>query len=149
MAIHQEAVGGGDVRRLVAGIDEQGRTRILNDGPAPRRPIHGGTGLDMVDLWATDMVPPAFALDGSDPTLPPHRYFPGPGGTRFMINRIASASRRRALAATATPDAGAAFFAQVPGMTDTFEAGGNGMHRSHDAIQGGLPQTAAITAPGC
>ncbi|MET0137804.1 MAG: hypothetical protein ABW048_04535 [Sphingobium sp.] len=127
----QSGLGGkGAVRRLVAGIDDQGCTRILADGPAPRRLIHRSSGLDMVDLWATDMVPPRCDRDDADPSLTPHRYFPGPGGTRFLINRIPSAAQRRALAAAASPQDDINFFAQVPGMAETFERDGGGMHRS-------------------
>jgi hypothetical protein len=131
------------VRRLVAGIDEHGRTRIFNDGSAPRRVVHEGTGLDMVDFWTTDAVPPTFDLEDSDATLTPHAYFPGPGGTRFMINRIPSAAQRRAFAAAAKPGADADFYAQVPGMAETFEPGGGGMHRS-PTIDYGLILAGAI-----
>lgn len=119
------------VRRLVAGLDEAGRTRILSDGVPPRRVRHDATGHELNDLWTTDRVPPDFTRDDTDPTLAPHRYFPSAGGTRFMINRLQSRREQRRAAAQADTDAAnAAYAAATPGLADTMEPDGAGMHTS-------------------
>jgi hypothetical protein len=126
------AVEPAPIRRLVAGPDKNGTARVLSDGPSPRRIVNEGNGMVMTDLWSTDAVPPVIERgQGADPVFAGHAYFPLPGGTHFMINRIASArDRREAEARADVAAANAAFGAHVPGMFDTFEHGGDGMHTS-------------------
>lgn len=132
------------MRRLVAAPDTAGKTRILFDGDAPRGLAHAGTGLDGVHLWSTDAVPPSIVPDPADPTLAPQPYFPEPGGTRFWVNRIPSQAERRRRAATVDLAAAhAAFLAEAPGMAETHEPDGNGMHTSR-TIDYGLILEGAI-----
>ena len=120
------------IRRLVAGPDEQGTTRVLIDGPSPRRIVYAATGMVMTDLWESAAVPPVIERgQGADPVFAGHAYFPLPGGTHFMINRIPSNRVRKAIEAQVDVAAAtAAFAAETPGMFDTFEPGGDGMHTS-------------------
>lgn len=132
------------MRRLVAGPDSSGKTRILSDGASPRCLTHDGNGTEMADMWTTDAAPPIVTGDAGEATLDPHVYFPAPGGTHFMINRMASMAERRRRAAAGDPrEAGAAFLQGNPGMADVFEEGGNGMHTS-STIDYGLVLAGAI-----
>jgi hypothetical protein len=118
------------VRRLVAGPDGSGKTRVLFDGEAPRRVLDDSSGLHWTQLWSSDAVTPVVAPPIDDPTLGTVAYFPAPGGTRFMINRIPSAADRRRTAANAPASAAERFHEQAPGMAETMEPGGDGMHTS-------------------
>jgi mannose-6-phosphate isomerase-like protein (cupin superfamily) len=67
-------------RRVVAATRADGTPAIVADG-APLRNVAWGDG-SCQWIWSTD----AGAVEpGNDPTIALHRFFPGPGGTRFMV----------------------------------------------------------------
>lgn len=67
------------VRRVVTGIDEQGRSTFLSDGPA-----HGGDA--WAEVWVTD---PALGLDAVvDPQFGTTVLEPPPGGTAFRVFHV-------------------------------------------------------------
>lgn len=122
------------MRRLVAATDAGGRARIVLDGEVPREILNEVMGATAFELWMSDTTPPVTSNVTIDATLTPHRYFPGPGGTRFWVHRIPSRAEMRRIADRtdkATADAAhAAFLAAVPGITDHHEPEGAGMHTS-------------------
>ena len=63
------------LRRIVTGIDAEGRSVFVSDGPPPP------TGTVINALWATDGIPVTPA--DSDPVETLERYIPAPGGTVF------------------------------------------------------------------
>lgn len=71
------------IRRVVAGIDESGKSIFVSDEevPATAPPILGGAKL--IDLFGEDDVPTVPNNGWADPT---RRYFPGgPTGYRFTL----------------------------------------------------------------
>ena len=64
------------LRRVVTGIDGQGRSKVLLDGPAPNvKPAPNGLR-GLTDLWAWYETPPSISGEQDDGNL---RYdFPGP-----------------------------------------------------------------------
>jgi mannose-6-phosphate isomerase-like protein (cupin superfamily) len=63
------------VRRIVTGVDADGRSVIVSDGPPPP------SDSVIEALWATDGTP-VVPSDG-DPATTVQRYIPDPGGTVF------------------------------------------------------------------
>lgn len=73
------------VRRVVTGINEQGKSSVLFDGPAETRvenPAWPGNGVSM--LWLTDKIP-ACNAGADDAAARPFLVEPLPGGTIFTI----------------------------------------------------------------
>jgi hypothetical protein len=67
-------------RRVVAAVGADGTPTFVADGP-PARNVTWGEG-SCQWIWSTDAgAPPT----GDDPTLTLQRFFPQPGGTRFMV----------------------------------------------------------------
>jgi mannose-6-phosphate isomerase-like protein (cupin superfamily) len=63
------------IRRIVTGLDADGKSVIVSDGPPPPSPV----GITV--LWATDGVPVTPA--SGDPVETADRMIPLPGGTVF------------------------------------------------------------------
>ncbi|RTQ32864.1 cupin [Variovorax gossypii] len=115
------------VRRVVAGIGADGRSRLFEDATAPRAvEFESSPGFAAALLWATG---PAGQIERGAPRdrTATAAFVPGQGGTLLMF-------------VTFPPDStmmradcdGAAFgeeFAQkIPGLAETFEADHPGMH---------------------
>ncbi len=67
------------LRRVVTGIDEQGRSKIAWDGPAPNaHETSMGSGRGHTDLWVWDTAAASVARKTDDGDAP--YDFPGPGG---------------------------------------------------------------------
>lgn len=67
------------VRRVVTGVDDEGRSTFLSDGPA-----HGGDA--WAEVWLTD---PAVGVDAVvDPDLGTTVLEPPPGGTAFRVFEV-------------------------------------------------------------
>jgi hypothetical protein len=116
-----------DVRRIVTGVDADGRSTFVSDGPAPRThdfvhiPQHSST-----IVWATsgrETAPNA----GADPTAALASVIPAPGGTTLLVVQFPP----DAVFASGDFDAEAAFAEQSevsPGLFDHFEQPGSPFH---------------------
>ena len=73
------------VRRIVTGVDADGTSTFIHDGPAPRSHdmVHTPTMASAV-VWATDPSQPA-AADGSDPTPELTSVLPSAPGSTVML----------------------------------------------------------------
>jgi hypothetical protein len=73
------------VRRVVTGVDEDGRSTVVSDARPPhvlRSP--GSLAPEVVYVWTTDAIPEAPNV-GTDPTRADQEFFPGPTGSRLVI----------------------------------------------------------------
>lgn len=113
------------VRRIVTGHDEQGKSVFLADEPAPRaKSFQDMPGYGIAQLWATQ---PGGAT-GNDPTLLGGSLIPGPGGTSLLFVSLPPDS---VMAAPIDPQrAVAEMIENLPGLIDIFEAQDPAMHRS-------------------
>jgi mannose-6-phosphate isomerase-like protein (cupin superfamily) len=76
---------GHTVRRIVTGHDPSGRSVVVSDGPPPRTlSADEVPGLETFIVWASDAPLTVPHADG-DPTPMLEAFFPGPGGTRFLV----------------------------------------------------------------
>jgi quercetin dioxygenase-like cupin family protein len=67
------------IRRVVTGVDEQGRSKVIWDGPAPStHEASMGSGRGHVDFWVWHESPPLLTGRTDDSLL--HYDFPGPPG---------------------------------------------------------------------
>ena len=119
------------MRRLVTGHTPTGKSVFVADGEPPFQVSHEAGGLQVVKLWGTETVPELPEAAG-DPTLAPHQFFPGPGGTRFLIVRIppASAAEEAARRGVDLADASRKLLDQLPGLGEVMEPDHPGMHTS-------------------
>ncbi len=118
-----------EVRRVVAGIDERGRSVILSDGPAPHSHDFASLpGQSQTRIWFTDH-PPSATLAAEEPTTATGPVLPRTGGASFVIVRFAPDSvpqdagfvsaRAAAEFAEFAPDIAAASDPHEPGMHRT------------------------------
>ena len=124
------------VRRVVTGLDGEGRAVVVSDGPAPRSyDLVHVPGMSSAMLWATGPREP-IRLDGSDPTPHVRSQIPKPGGTCFTIIRFPPDSVFRD---PAFDPAAAAAEQRVtsPGVAEHFEPGNPGMHTT-DSVDYGV-----------
>jgi hypothetical protein len=117
------------IRRVVAGTDEQGRSVIVSDGFAPHS--HDFTflpGQSQTRIWFTPHAPSTSVPDG-EPTTPDGPVLPGAGGASFVIVRFAPDS----LAEDPGFDpvaVGQEFAGCAPDIAAATETGNPGMHRT-------------------
>jgi mannose-6-phosphate isomerase-like protein (cupin superfamily) len=74
-----------EVRRVVTGHDEEGRSVFAADGTVPALELELLAGWAFHALWGGDAIP-SFPDDGSQP--PADQYFPPAGGFRFSFSTI-------------------------------------------------------------
>lgn len=72
-------------RRVVTGVAADGKAHFVSDGPAPCVQKAEQSGVEMVYVWTTD-TKPRVPNAGTDQTRLDQEYFPGPEGSRFLIN---------------------------------------------------------------
>ncbi|MGI6854845.1 cupin domain-containing protein [Mesorhizobium sp. 1B3] len=72
-------------RRIVTENTAAGRSRILSDAPVPHV-LQSGPGRGLINLWATDGMPPALAV--ADGAALPVRLEPPEGGTVFRFFQL-------------------------------------------------------------
>jgi naringenin degradation protein FdeH len=72
------------IRRIVTGHDEKGRSIFIGDGDAPLPTGRSSAGTSVVDLWLTDGTP-ADNSGGDDPTKRPFRLPPPTQGSVFRV----------------------------------------------------------------
>jgi len=117
------------VRRVVAGIDDRGRSVILSDGPAPNsHDFDSLPGQAQTRIWFSP-GPPAVAPPAAEPTAPKGPIIPGAGGASFVIVRFAPDS------AASEPGfdpgrAGAEFSEWAPDIAAASDPDEPGMHQT-------------------
>ena len=115
------------VRRVVTGLDPEGRAVVVSDGPPPRsHDLKHDPGMSTAMLWATAPAEP-LPDGGADPTVNVLCQVPLPGGTCFLIVRFPPDS----VYAEPGFDAAAADAEQrivSPGIAELFEPDNPGMH---------------------
>ncbi|GFM57140.1 cupin [Pseudomonas cichorii] len=113
------------VRRVVTGQDEKGRSVFLADGPAPRAiNFQDMPGYGIAQLWATQ---PGSATD-TDLTLLGGSLIPGAGGTSLLF---VSFPPDTVMAAPIDPQRAVTEMVEnLPGLIDIFETQDPAMHRS-------------------
>jgi hypothetical protein len=74
-----------DVRRVVTGHDQSGRSVFAADERVPALELELFPGWAFHALWGADAIP-TFPDDGIHPPAP--RYFPAPEGFRFSLSTI-------------------------------------------------------------
>jgi mannose-6-phosphate isomerase-like protein (cupin superfamily) len=85
------------VRRLVTTRDENGRSKLLVDGPAENAVSHPAwPGMGATMLWTTDQVPADASGDG-DATDRPFHAMPKPGGVNFVLAEFPPEADYRAM----------------------------------------------------
>lgn len=119
------------MRRVVTGHDAKGRSVFVSDGEPPKQVAHEAGGIAIAEVWGTEGVP-SIPPSGEDPTTVLHTYFPGPGGTRFVVVRFSPAAAAERAAASGVDVAAASqrFFDRFPGLGDLMEPDHPGMHAS-------------------
>jgi hypothetical protein len=117
------------VRRVVAGTDEQGRSVILSDGPAPHtHDFDSLPGQSQTRIWFTPEAAPTTPPPG-EPTTESGPVIPGVGGASFVIVRFAPDS----VADDPGFDparAGAEFSTWAPDIAGASDPDEPGMHRT-------------------
>lgn len=73
------------IRRIVTGHDDEGKSVVLSDGPAPRVFTLDGRGSAFVELWSTRATPAPIDRASGEPTEQGIHLFPPPNGTRLRI----------------------------------------------------------------
>jgi hypothetical protein len=118
-----------EIRRVVAGVDENGRSVVLSDGPAPcTLDYRYMPGQAHARIWRTDGAvstkPPA-----EEPTSEPGPMLPVPGGASFLILQVAPDS----FVTDPRFDparSGEEFGTSAPDMAAVMEPDNPGMHRT-------------------
>jgi hypothetical protein len=73
------------LRRVVAGLGADGKSRFISDGPPPCvLPVDDMPGMEVVYVWATEGTS-TVPTNGSDKTRLDQEFFPGPDGSRFVV----------------------------------------------------------------
>lgn len=73
-------------RRVITGLDAQGKAIVLSDTQAPRTThFKSFPGFSTSLLWSTPPVPVVGAVEVLDPTPGEKSFHPAPGETRLMI----------------------------------------------------------------
>jgi quercetin dioxygenase-like cupin family protein len=119
-------------RRIVTGHDSRGRSVVVADEVVPGIGTGGRPGSAFHLIWGTDGTD-GTATQSAEPRFVP--FFPGAGGTRFLLSRWAPAS-----AVPVLQDAGAIAAEDernFPGLTAVFESDHPGMHRT-DTVDYGM-----------
>lgn len=125
------------MRRVVTGHESSGKSIFVSDEVPPRQITHAGNGMRLDAIWATDEVPVVPAPTG-DPTLAKRKFFPEPGGTRFIMVHFPPESKAAEAAAkgvdmnVATQE----FFKNFPGLAELMEPEHAGMHTSQTVDYG-------------
>ncbi len=73
-------------RRVVTGLDAEGRSTVISDGP-PRHGFDSGTGYRNVDVWYLPAWPTA-PTDGGERPDGPYDMEPAPGAISWQVHVI-------------------------------------------------------------
>lgn len=116
-----------DLRRIVTGHDQSGKSVVVNDGRPPRSTAFESIpGMCATLVWATEQSAP-IPRDGADPTPDVATFLPAAGATRLLIMQFPPDS------VFGDPSfdpaaAGAENLRLVPGVAESFEIDAPGMH---------------------
>lgn len=112
-----------EVRRVVTGHSEEGRSVFISDEIAPRaKSFQDIPGYGMAQIWATDPE----SEGGADLSSMSGSLIPGPGGTSLLMISLPPDS---IMAAPTNPQrALAEMMESLPGLIDHFEPENPGMH---------------------
>lgn len=113
------------IRRVVTGFDEEGRSRVISDGPAPRtHDFEHIPGFSNTVVWAlADAVAPTGAP--ADPTPGLTSLMPDPGGSALTIVKFPPAAAFAGIDFDAAAEEQAR---ELPGLADTFDPDRPGFH---------------------
>lgn len=112
-------------RLVVTGHDADGAAVFIEDRLPEPVTVQALPGADFFLMWGTADGTPTVGEQHAAPVLRP--YFPGTGGSRVIFLRWAAHATDPE--PVADPAAAAQEVAEkLPGLTDTFEEGGAGMH---------------------
>ena len=113
-------------RRIVTGHDEQGRSVVASDGIVDARTSPGLPGVELNYLWGSNETQ-SYPDAGAEPSWVQH--FPPVGGFRFVTYTIPAADFVAPDDAN-TPESQAHALATFPGLLDTYDDDGSGLHTS-------------------
>ena len=125
------------IRRIVTGHDEDGKSIVLSDGPAPRVVTLDGRGSAFVELWTTRATPAPIDRTAGEPPEDGVHLFPPTNGTRLRI--VVFPPEDESVLAQLTPDAVRAAFTAI-NAADAIPEGSSPhplMHR-HQTVDYGL-----------
>jgi mannose-6-phosphate isomerase-like protein (cupin superfamily) len=117
------------VRRIVTG-ERNGKSVVVSDGSMENTHDYASVpGFRTTLAWATMQASPVLPHDGRDPVVNVKSMLPDPHGTRLMVVQFPPDS------VMTSPDfdpaaAGAEYAKHLPGLAETFEPDGSGMHRT-------------------
>lgn len=120
-----------DVKRVVTDRTGENRSVFGDEPPAPTDTV---LGLEIHNIWGTDDGIP-FVGAGDNAATVPFPFFPGPGGTRFVVVRFPPESA--GLPAGDPVEAAADAERRQPGLIGVFEPDTPGMHTT-DSIDYGI-----------
>lgn len=114
-----------DIRRIVTGFDEQGKSTLVSDGPAPRtHDFENIPGFSNTVVWATeDLTAPTGAPEDITTTM--DSFVAGPGGVRFFVVQFPPGSVFESIDHAA---AEAEQLQALPGLAERFDPERPGFH---------------------
>ncbi|MDR3101189.1 MAG: cupin domain-containing protein [Paraburkholderia sp.] len=117
------------VRRIVTG-EKDGKSVFVSDGPVANTHDYAAVpGFQTTLAWATQQAVALLPHDGKDPVVGIRSVVPDPHGTRLLVVQFPPDSSLDS--ADFDPvAAGAEYAAHLPGLAETFEPDGAGMHRT-------------------
>ena len=125
------------VRRVVTGHDEAGRSVVIEDGAAPRVFALDGRGSAFVELWTTRATPAPIDRASGEPPEEGVRLYPPANGTRLRV--VDFPPEDESVLAQLTPEFVRGAFAAL-GAEDAIPEGDSPhplMHR-HETVDYGL-----------
>ena len=111
------------VRRVVTGVDEQGRSVVISDSAVSPLTARAVPGYAWHRLWSFD-APPVVPNDGRPMHAPAH--FPPPEGVRFIVFTVPP--RTTASAGSVDPEAARELEEKFPGRAAHMESDQTGLH---------------------
>jgi mannose-6-phosphate isomerase-like protein (cupin superfamily) len=124
------------IRRIVTGHDQQGKSIVLSDGPAPRSVSLDGRGSAFVELWTTRATPAPIDRASGEPAEDGIHLHPPAEGTRLRI--VDFPPEDSEVLAQLTPEAVRAAFTAI-NAADSIPAGPSPhplMHRTESVDYG-------------
>jgi hypothetical protein len=122
-----------DFKKVVTDRTSDGKSVFAEEARLEPSSVMAMPGSELFNIWGTDDGTP-FVGAGDNPATVPYPFFPGPGGTRFIIVRFAPDS---------TPPADASIDEIVaeaeqkqPGLIGVFEPDTPGMHTTESIDYG-------------
>jgi mannose-6-phosphate isomerase-like protein (cupin superfamily) len=127
------------MKRVVTGREPPGKSVFVMEGEPPKGAAMRGVPGFRIDLvWGTESVPTLPPTPG-DPTLAGQRFFPAPGGTRFVVVTFPPVAAIEKAAADGIDLAAAErdFNASFPGLSEAMEGPeAPGMHTTQTVDYG-------------